>query len=204
MTCEWSETAEKMKKTATIFSLISLTALVASCDGGGGSHNKPDLEYMPHMMDSPAVKAQRPGPFGEGMRVAPDDTIARNSPEPYRFANDPDAAGRELKNPLPRDKASMLKGQKYYNTYCIVCHGVKGEGNGTVVPKFPMPPSLHSQKVREWSDGRIYHVITMGQNLMPSYASQVTREERWAIIHYVRALQRSLNPTAADLKEAGR
>jgi mono/diheme cytochrome c family protein len=88
-------------------------------------------------------------------------------------------------------------------TYCVVCHGPKGDGQGYIVPKFPMPPSLYSPKVTNWPDGRIYHVITHGQNLMPSYASQILPEDRWAVIHYVRALERAANPLPQDLAAAG-
>jgi mono/diheme cytochrome c family protein len=66
-----------------------------------------------------------------------------------------------------------------------------------------MPPSLLSEKVRAWPDSRIFHIITRGQNLMPSYASQILPEDRWAAVHYVRALQRAAHPTAADLAAAG-
>jgi mono/diheme cytochrome c family protein len=61
---------------------------------------------------------------------------------------------------------------------------------------------LYSDKVVNWTDGRIYHTMTMGQGLMPSYASQVLPEQRWAIVHYVRALQKAARPTAADLQAA--
>jgi mono/diheme cytochrome c family protein len=77
---------------------------------------------------------------------------------------------------------------------CVVCHGPEGDGQGYIVPIYPMPPSLHSLKVRNWPDGRIFHVITRGQNLMPSYATQILPEDRWAVIHYVRALERSHLP----------
>ena len=66
--------------------------------------------------------------------------------------------------------------------------------------QFPAGPSMHSDKVKNWSDGTIYHVITYGQNVMPAYANQLTKDERWAIIHYIRALQRSLSPKESDLK----
>jgi mono/diheme cytochrome c family protein len=65
-----------------------------------------------------------------------------------------------------------------------------------------MPPVLFSDKVVNWTDGRLYHTITMGQGLMPSYATQILPEQRWAIVHYVRALQRAARPTAADLAAA--
>ena len=180
---------------------IGVAVFFAGC---GKDHKKPTYDYMPHMNDSFAVKAQHLGPFGEPMRVPPEGTLAVNQPEPYRYANDPEGAGRALKNPLPINRVVLVRGQKLYNTYCIVCHGTKGEGNGSIVPKFPQPPTLHSDKVRNWSDGRIFHVMTMGQNLMPSYASQMDREERWAVVRYVRVLQRALNPTEADIRELER
>lgn len=176
--------------------LMSMLLMLSGC----GNSQKRAWEYMPQMMDGPAVKAQRVGPFETAMRMPPEGTIAQNQ-MPYHYANDPEGAGRDLKNPVPRTKEMLLKGQHLYNTYCIVCHGSKAEGNGYIVPKFPQPPSLHSDKVRGWSDGRIFHVMTIGQNLMPSYASQLNTNERWAVINYVRVLQRALNPTAADLKK---
>ncbi len=180
----------------TLGCVVAVGALT-SC---GGYKEKPPLDYIPHMADSYAVKAQHLGPMGEPMRTPVEGTVPRDF-QPYRYASDPEAAGRSLKNPLPKSREVLLRGQKMYDTYCIVCHGSRGDGSGTIVPKFPRPPSLHSDKVKTWSDGRIFHVITMGQNLMPSYASQVDAADRWAIIHYVRALQRAENPSPSDLQK---
>jgi hypothetical protein len=58
--------------------------------------------------------------------------------------------------------------------------------------------------VSGWPDGRIYHVVTRGQNLMPNYASQILPEDRWAVIHYIRALERSAHPEPQDLRVAGK
>ena len=66
--------------------------------------------------------------------------------------------------------------------------------------QFPNPPSLHSEKVRNWKDGNIFHVITEGQNIMPSYSSQLTRQERWAVVLYIRALQRAQNAKESDIQ----
>lgn len=183
----------KLSMTAALVAMMGLSAC-------GKNEKKPPLDYMPDMYDSYAVKAQHIGPHGEGMRVPPEGTMPVNAPEPYRYANDAAGAGNN-KNPLPRTKRVLLHGQKMYNNTCIVCHGARGEGDGPVVPKFPAPPTLHSEKVRNWADGNLYHVITMGQNLMGSYATQLSPKDRWAVVHYIRALQRSVNPTDADLKE---
>lgn len=118
---------------------------------------------------------------------------------PYQYANQPEASS-VLKNPLPPTEANLALGKRKYNTFCSPCHGDFGKGDPRLRGNFPNPPSLHSEKARTWTDGRIYHVITTGQNIMPSYAQQVTRDERWAIVLYVRALQRALNAKEEDLQ----
>ena len=85
-------------------------------------------------------------------------------------------------------------------TFCSPCHGNFGRGDSRLRGQFPNPPTLHSEKVRNWPDGSIFHVITEGQNVMPSYATQVPRENRWAIIQYIRVLQRAQNAKESDLK----
>lgn len=134
------------------------------------------------------------------MRTPPAGTVPRGF-RPYTYP-DLETAGRDLKNPRTRTKAVLNQGKVLYNAYCIVCHGKSGEGDGSVVPKYPRPPSLVADKIRDYPDGSIFHVITMGQNLMPSYADRLDAEERWAVVHYVRALYRAKNPSKDDLKKA--
>ncbi|NOX66988.1 MAG: DUF3341 domain-containing protein [Chlorobi bacterium] len=136
---------------------------------------------------------------GFSMRVPVKGTVARGN-MPYRYAGDPDAAGKELINPLAITEKNLELGKKKFDIYCSPCHGYFGKGDSRLRGQFPNPPSLHSEKVRNWSDGRIYAVLMDGQNVMPSYASQLNRNERWAVILYVRALQRSLNAKESDLK----
>ncbi len=183
-------------KNGFVAHLFAFSAIVL-LSGCSGQHSKPNFLFMPDMFFSPALKAQEEG----ANRMPVKGTVPRGF-QPYAYVGQPDLAGKELKNPLPRTEATYKRGQAKYNTYCIVCHGPTGEGDGSVVPKFPKPPSLNSEKVQKWPDGNLYHVISAGQNLMPSYASQVSTADRWAIIHFIRALQRSKNPTAEDLKTA--
>ena len=136
---------------------------------------------------------------GYGMRVPVKGTIARGY-LPYQFAGQPELAGEKLINPLPFSKEVLSIGQRKYDTFCSPGHGYNGEGDSRLRGQFPNPPSLHSEKVRNWSDGRIYAVLMDGQNIMPSYTSQLDDEERWATIHYLRALQRALNAKESDLK----
>lgn len=176
--------------------------LAAILAAGCSTKKKPTLEYMPDMSYGPRIGAQYEDPLRPGepsMRMPVAGTVPRDY-TPYRYAQaDTAQAQAELSNPLPRTAEVLGRGQRVYMTYCAVCHGEKGDGQGYIVPKFPMPPPLYSDKVRNWNDGRIFHVISRGQNLMPSYASQILPEDRWAAIHFVRALQRAAHPNAQDV-----
>ncbi len=178
-------------------SFVGMTLfMLQGCVGG----NKTAWEYMPDMANSPAIKSQKMVaslPHHRGMLMPPDGTVPRGY-EPYPYKEDPEGAAKFLINPLPKTEEVVLAGEKAYNTYCIVCHGAKGLGDGPVVPPFPKPPSFHSEKVQNWTDGRIFHVITVGQNLMPSYAAQIEPQTRWAIIRYLRVLQLAQNPSPED------
>ncbi|MCX8057766.1 MAG: DUF3341 domain-containing protein [Ignavibacteria bacterium] len=134
-----------------------------------------------------------------GMRNPVAGTVARGH-LPYPFKGNPADAEKFLVNPLIPTKQVLELGKQKYLTFCSPCHGNFGEGDSRLRGQFPNPPTLHSDKLRNMKDGGIYHIITDGQNVMPSYASQITEEERWAIVHYIRVLQRSLNPKESDLR----
>ncbi|MEK6580098.1 MAG: cytochrome c [Bdellovibrionota bacterium] len=173
-----------------LISVLGL-GLFSSC-----THREPNFIYMPDMVYSPAFKAQKEG----SMRMPVKGTISRDYVS-YKYGTDVDRAEKELRNPLRPTLKVLVRGQTQYNIYCSVCHGPSGEGNGSVtggVGRFPQPPSLQSERAVKFQDGRFFHVMTAGQNLMPSYATQISVNDRWAIAHFVRALQRSMHPTAAD------
>lgn len=185
-----------MKKPVWVMALAALG--LSAC----GKHSSPNFIYMPDMVYSPAIKAQEEG----ANRLPVKGTVSRDFTN-YGFKKDDTEenlkrAGIENRNPLKPTREVFVRGQKMYNTYCIVCHGTYGEGDGTVVPKYPRPPSLQSEKIIGWPDGRIYHNITVGQNIMNGYGSQIVPEDRWAIVHYIRALQRAKHPSESDLKYA--
>ncbi len=179
-----------------------LLAAALAVAGTGCQKRSPAIEYMPNMAYGPRLAAQHEDPLRPGYsinRPPVPGTVPRDY-TPYRYAQlDTARVGEELENPLPRTTEVILRGQRVYGNTCVVCHGPKGDGQGYIVPIYPTPPQLFSDKVRNWSDGRIYHVITRGQNLMPSYASQILPEDRWAVVHYVRALQRAAHPLPQDL-----
>lgn len=182
--------------------LMTAALLLASCGTRGFS----EVEYMPDMYRQMSLRAQEydsTAPGGVGMRTPPPFTVARGyEPYPYSFADS--LLADKLMNPLAPTAEVLETGRKYFNTYCIVCHGARGDGFGYIVPKFTMPPSLYSDKLLAWTDGRIYQTVTLGQGLMSSYASQLLPHQRWAVIHYVRALQKAARPTEADLAAARR
>jgi len=152
----------------------------------------------------PRVNAQSFNAFyadGFGMRPPVQGTVARGfTPYPYTIADKSDSVGLLIANPLLPSKAVLELGRQKYLTFCSPCHGNFGAGDSRLAGQFPNPPTLHSDKVRDWPDGSIYHVITVGQNVMPAYKYQITRDERWAIVHYVRTLQRALNAKESDLQ----
>lgn len=180
--------------------ILSLGAALLLVTGCTRQKSSTAVEYMPDMAYGPRVAAQHEDPLRPGQSVnrpPVPGTVPRNY-TPYRYAQaDSLQAQAELVNPLPRTAAVMARGQRVYSNTCIVCHGPQGDGQGSIVPLYPMPPTLHSAKVRGWPDGRIFHVISRGQNLMPSYATQIVPEDRWAVVHFVRALQRSHEPASA-------
>ncbi len=179
--------------------LASAVLVLSACSP---TTEKTVIQYMPHMSNTPVLKSQR-GYDGLGngasVMVPPEHTIARGH-RPYRIETVDEAAAK-LTNPLPHDKVTIARGQKIYNIYCIACHGPRGHGDGPVVNPFPIPKSLQSEDMLKWKDGHIFHVITKGQGVMPSYAQQIQEEDRWAVIHYVRVLQRADHPTDEDLRE---
>ncbi|HSH65389.1 MAG TPA: cytochrome c, partial [Bacteroidia bacterium] len=135
-----------------------------------------------------------------GMRQPVKGTVARGF-IPYPYMGQPVPA-EVLTNPILPTKENIELGKRKFLTYCSPCHGNYADGDSRLRGQFPNPPTLHTSRVREMQDGMIYHIITNGQNIMPSYASQVTREERWAIVNYIRVLQRAKNAQESDLSTA--
>lgn len=155
------------------------------------------------MWMQPRIDSQSPSNFFQnksGMREPVKGTVAKGF-IPYEFAGLPDSSVKLMANPLPFSKKVLERGQERFNIYCSPCHGYTADGDGRMRGLFPKPPTLHSVKAINWPDGNIYHVITNGQNTMPSYAEQVPSDDRWAIIHYIRSLQRAKNASDADLEK---
>lgn len=177
----------------SLMSVVAMTLLVSACS----DKSKPNVEVIQDMMESPAVKAQEfdeNSPDHRGMRIPPEGTVPVGF-SPYKFAKNLEGMTANP-NPLAGDMSSevLLTGQKYYFTNCAVCHGPSGVG-GEVMPvgaKLPLkPPSILSDKIRGWTDGQIYHVISQGQGVMRPYSSHIPQKYRWQVVNYIRHLQKS-------------
>jgi len=102
--------------------------------------------------------------------------------------------------PFAVDENVMARGQERYDIYCSPCHGRTGAGDGMIVSRgYRPPPTLHIDRLRLVPVGHFFDVITNGFGAMPDYAAQITAEDRWAIIAYIRALQLSGHATMADV-----
>jgi mono/diheme cytochrome c family protein len=109
------------------------------------------------------------------------------------------------RNPLKIDADLLLQGQRRFNTYCSPCHDRTGQGRGVVGQRaIWIPTNLQEPRVKDMNDGEIFNVMTNGRRTMPSYKFQIVDRDRWAIVAYVRALQRTSIATVADVPEGQR
>jgi mono/diheme cytochrome c family protein len=108
--------------------------------------------------------------------------------------------------PISVDVALVRLGADRFDVYCALCHGVAGDGESSVAAKMKLrsPPSLLDVRYRNYASGQIFQVIGGGYGLMPSYAAQLTVDERWAVVAYVRALQVSRGVAVTRLPQAVR
>jgi mono/diheme cytochrome c family protein len=107
--------------------------------------------------------------------------------------------------PIPVTAELMQRGEQRFNINCAICHGRTAAGDG-IVKQYGMATivSLQDARIRGMADGEIFNTITHGKNTMMAYGPNVTVNDRWAIIAYLRALQRSQNATAADVPPEAR
>ena len=172
---------------------VAVSALTSCKDS-----SKPNVELIQDMMVSPALKPQgfdESAPNHSAMRLPPEGTRPVGFAA-YRFATDIAGAAKNP-NPMAGDfsEAALKVGLKYYTTNCGICHGDKGEGaaaaKSSIGEKMALqPPSLLSDKIRGWTDGQIYHVVTVGQGVMGPYAAHIPQKYRWQVVNYIRHLQK--------------
>ena len=188
--------------------LVSIAASALMLTGCTNRQRLTQVEVWDDMKRQPKYKPQAASDFfadGRTSRRPVPGTIARGylkedvvfntgmvAPEMY--------AG---KNPVVIDMALLKTGQAKFNTYCSPCHDRTGSGKGIVAIRTPswQPTNLQEDRIKKMADGEIFSVITKGRRTMPAYKYQVVEHDRWAIVAYLRALQRATSGTVADVPE---
>lgn len=194
-----------------VLTVIALIPVVLIAKARTENSPKPRIEIIPDMDNQPKYKAQSANPmFADGRAMRPEipGTVARGelheNEHLYRGIVDGEWAEHF---PMPVTEELMARGENRYDIYCIVCHGASGEGNGIINQRaielqmgtWVPPSSFHTDLVRSRPVGHIFNTITNGIRNMPGYGSQIEPEDRWAIVAFVRALQRARHATVDDV-----
>ena len=192
-----------------IFVLCTI-AMVAVLGFRGQKSTQPPSEIFPDMVRQPKVRAQAPLDFfadGRGPRLpgdAPEEAHMRIAfsagTDYFNTGKMGDQWGTGI--PLPVTRELMERGQQRFNITCSMCHGAAAAGNG-ITKQYGLATvvSLQDDRLRKMSDGEIFNTITNGKNTMLAYGPNIVVADRWAIIAYLRALQRSQHATIADVPE---
>jgi mono/diheme cytochrome c family protein len=156
------------------------------------------------MHDQPKMYPQRGAAlFADGRSARPQvpGTVARSQGKDVDYINTGLIDG-QMGNamPFPVTMDVLARGQERFNVYCTPCHSRVGNGKGMIVDRGYYPAtSFHSERLRQAPLGYFFKVMTEGYGAMPSYHSEVTVQDRWAIVAYIRALQLSQNAHSADV-----
>lgn len=166
-----------MRVATVVFTLLGYL-LVAGCDNDS---SQTKLQYMPDMADGPTVKAQ------ESYLEPPPHSVAVDA---ILYPSDPVKAENEMVNPLPSSDETLAQGENLFKTFCAVCHGPGGKGDGSLGEAYPVQaPDITRADLAQKKDGFFFTKISSGGPLMPAYGHAISPQERWLIIHYLRKLQ---------------
>lgn len=192
-----------MNKKSISIGLASLMLFGVITISSCGEKRSPSAEFARNMYDPIAYNPDQENPNfknGQTAQTPPKGTMPIGMSK-YQFANTPEgylAASASLVNPLELTEANLAEGKSLYLSMCSHCHGALGKGDGAIIEagKFPPPPSYSTGvssrggDMKNLTDGKIYHTIVYGLNLMGSHASQLSPKERWQIVMYVHELQK--------------
>ena len=196
-----------------IIPFVFLTLILLSCQDAG--KNQTGSEFMPEMAHSIAFEANSyiyypRNTFSDEAayhafaqpRLPVAGTVPRGSNltdmHPYYYGNSEGERARATaditENPVKITEKSLAKGKELFTIYCAICHGENGDSKGYLLREdggkyLALPANFLSDDLMNSSNGRYYHAIMQGRNLMASYADKLDYEERWEVIQYIRSLQ---------------
>lgn len=168
---------------------------------------KIDLERMIRQKKCLPYSTCRWLPDNRTMQMAPAGTVPRRRIIGRTDLTEGSTEGEPVATvPIDVDMAVMRRGADRFEIFCAPCHGVLGDGLARAAENMHLrrPPSLHEPRITTLPPGRIFQIVTRGYGLMPSYAAQLSLEDRWAVVAYVGALQLSQRVVLVDQPEATR
>jgi len=191
-----------MKKITNLAAFLIILIIISSCDN---IKRNPGSIYMPDMTYSRAIETYvnldssifttDPNKIGKEIfynaKPVP-GTMQLGDLADYTLPDDSAgyAMSAQIKNPLaPLTRKDSLEASRLYNINCGICHGAEGKANGPLSNKIGAIANLTIEQYVKMADGTMYHSLYYGKNNMGSYASQLSRKQRWQMVQYIRTLQ---------------
>ena len=185
--------------------VLGVATVVALSGCRGQPSSDPPVRLIQDMMFQPKVLPEAPSHFyedGSGMRKPPEGTVADEElrEDDAWFRGNTQSGTFVPRVPGRVDEKLLARGQERFDIYCSPCHDRAGSGQGVVVRRgFYRPVDLASDHTRGLSDGEIFDVATHGVRNMPAYRFQIPVADRWAIVAWVRVIQRSQHAAIGDI-----
>ena len=195
----FSDTTTPSRVTMTLLALVGCVLALATLEGcmRGCKSSEPPIHLNPSMFNQPKYKAYASSAFfydGKAMRAPVPGTIARGhlpGDSAIDEGKNPDGSPVTT-SPVAVDEALLARGRDRFDIYCRPCHDERGEGKGVLFQRAKVPTAnLLDKRIRELTDGALFDTITNGKGLMPAYRYPLQVHDRWAIIAYVRNLEKA-------------
>ncbi len=198
-------------RTQALITALGLIAALSGCRGQ--TSEEAPIVPIRNMYHQPRYNIQSESDLfadKRTMRPRVEGTIGHSQSVDSRIAEGrlEDGSGYVLTVPEEVTKASggmeamTERGKARYGIYCVPCHDGTGGGQGIVVKRGMLaPPSFHQDRIRKMPDGQLFATISNGIRNMPAYSQSIPESDRWSIVAYVRALQVSQAPLAAEMKK---
>jgi mono/diheme cytochrome c family protein len=191
--------ARRVLGALAVASAVALTGCARGC-----TSSRPPIHLNPSMDDQPKVLPQTASQFfynGASMRDPVPGTVAIGGlREDGPFFTGKGANDQFVTTiPVTVDETLVERGRQRYGIYCQPCHDARGDGKGILFQRGSVPTaSFHDEKILKYADGQLFDVISNGMGLMPAYRWPIPPADRWAIISYVRELQRKRQASATS------